>query len=1126
MATEQNVSFVFHDPSGKRWSRFQRGVQSAIVIGGIGFSLFVLSMIVLPQLPSLGLPAVSPTPDKREVSGIITGKVAARNIPFKFQRDVRDMRKDAKNINYVKSNSPVLHPKVAPRTVEGKPVVFGFYVNWDPASQASLRANITRLTHLVPEWFYIKNANGDLEDQSDKTIIAIANQAKLPILAEVNNNREGWKPEELHQILIHKDRRANLVENIYANLMEHKFAGVNIDFESLQARDRESLVQFMKELHAKLKPAGFLISESAPPDDPAYDLKRLVQYEDYLMLMVYDEHEQTSAPGPVASQAWFEKHMERLAKMLPPEKTVIGVGAYGYDWIIGESGGTEVKFSDAMAAAIANRAGIVWDDDTANPVLRYTDRIHNGAEQHEVWFLDAVTGLNQIQTIHNQGFRGVGVWRLGAEDPDLWKVLTPEKWPAEKFDTASLGTLTASRSVNHYGAGDVIGVSQQPQDGRRIVSAPPNPPDGDFSEKYETYPTYWVLDRSGDTDQKVVCLSFDDGPDPVYTPKILDILKARKVPASFFLVGVNAEANPGLVKREYAEGHELGNHTYSHPNLALTSELRTKYELMFTQRIIENAIGHSTILFRPPYNSDSEPTTAGEIIPIYRAQQYGFLTIGESIDPRDWEPGVTADRILSEIEDEKDMGHVILMHDAGGDRSATVRALPRIIDYYQKHGYQFIRVGDLVGKTRAQVMPLPSAEELRWAQIEGGAFDLKSNFKELLGVLFLSAVVLTMARSFVFSILAILQKRRAALLRFDPQFHPPVSVIIAAYNEEKVIARTVESVLANGYEQMELIVVDDGSKDGTLAVLRERFSEDRRVQILTQPNGGKSAALNNAINHSRYDILIAVDADTLFRKGTIGKLVRHFSDVNVGAVSGNARVGNRGKLLTRFQSIEYVYGFNLDRRALDLLNAITVVPGAVGAWRKDLIQWLGGFGHDTLAEDADLTIAIRRLGYKIRYEQDAIAYTEAPEDLRGLAKQRFRWAFGTLQAAWKHRDAMFVPKYGTLGFVALPSIWLFQVLLSALSPFAEVCMIIALFAGNWKIVLLYYIAFFLVELMTGFLAYALEGERPWDLTLLFFQRIYFRQLMHYVLVKSLIFALRGRLVGWGKLERRATVSET
>ncbi|MDQ6678088.1 MAG: glycosyltransferase [Acidobacteriota bacterium] len=1121
MAAEQNVSFVFHDPSGKRWARFRRTIQSAGVIGGIGLVLFVLSMIVLPSLPSLGLPAVSPTVTRKEIAGIITGRTAAHNIPFKYQRD---MRKDAKDIKYVKSNSPMLHPRTAARTAEGKPVVFGFYVNWDPASQASLRANITRLTHLIPEWFFLKNANGDLDDQTDKTIVAIAKDAKLPILAEVNNNREGWRPEELHQVLIHKERRDNLIDNIFTNLTEHKFAGVNIDFESLEAKDREPLVQFMKELRAKLKPAGFLISQSVPPDDPAYDLKRLAQYEDYLLIMVYDEHEQSSVPGPVASESWFEGQLDRLSRIVPAEKTVIGVGDYGYDWVIGESGGAEVKFSDVMAAAIANHAAIHWDEDTANPVLRYMDKMRTGAKQHEVWFLDAVTALNQIQAVSDQGFRGVGVWRLGAEDPDLWKVLKAGAWPAEKFDATVLGSLTASKTVNVYGAGDIIGISETPRDGKRVVTAPLTP-DGDYTEKFEAYPTYYVVDRSGDTDQKVICLSFDDGPDPNYTPKILDILKAKKAPASFFLVGVNAEANPSLVKREYAEGHELGNHTYSHPNIAKTSELRTKYELTFTQRIIENAIGHSTILFRPPYNADSEPATAEEIIPIYRAQQYGFLTIGESIDPRDWEPGATADKILREIEDEEDLGHIILLHDAGGDRSATVAALPRIIDYYRSHGFRFVRVGDLVGKSRAEVMPPPSAEEMRWAQIEGGAFDLKSNFKELLGILFLSAIVLTMARSFVFGILAIVQKRRAARLHFDPNFRPPVSVIIAAYNEEKVIARTVESILANGYEDLEVIVVDDGSKDETLQVLRREFASNPNVQILSQPNGGKSAALNNAIGHSKYDLLIAVDADTLFRRNTIAKLVRHFCDPTVGAVSGNARVGNRGKWITRFQSIEYVYGFNLDRRALDLLNAITVVPGAVGAWRKDLIHWLGGFGHDTLAEDADLTMAIRRLGYKIRYEQDAIAYTEAPEDLKGLAKQRFRWAFGTLQAAWKHRDAMFVPKYGTLGFIALPSIWLFQVLLSALSPFAEICMIIALFAGNWKIVLLYYMAFFVVELLTGVLAYALEGEKPWDLALLFFQRIYFRQLMHYVLVKSLIFAMRGRLVGWGKLERRATVSQ-
>jgi len=207
-----------------------------------------------------------------------------------------------------------------------------------------------------------------------------------------------------------------------------------------------------------------------------------------------------------------------------------------------------------------------------------------------------------------------------------------------------------------------------------------------------------------------------------------------------------------------------------------------------------------------------------------------------------------------------------------------------------------------------------------------------------------------------------------------------------------------------------------------------------------------------------------------------------------------------------------------------LMNAITVVPGAAGAWRKDLILRVGGFGDDTLAEDTDLTLAIRRLGYAIRYEEKAVAYTEAPEVTKDLAKQRFRWAFGTLQAAWKHRDATFNPNYGWLGWVALPSIWIFQVLLASLSPFAEVAMIVALFSGNWRIVLLYYFGLFLLELATAILAFSLERVPAWDLALLFFQRIYYRQLMYFVLAKSILYAMRGRLVGWGKLERRATVT--
>ena len=1110
-------SFVFHDPSGKRWLRFRRALQTGGIFLVILLVLFALSMTSNPQIPALGLPPVEHIPDLGEVPAIIRGERPMRNVPFK-------LRKAARNIKYVRSASPVIHPKKAARVETNQPVVFGFYVNWDPASMVSLRLYLTHLTHLSPEWLILQNAKGDLDDQSDPTVIAIAAQAKLPIVALVTNYRDGWQARDVRKILHDTDARADLINNIYSNLLEHKFAGVNIDFEDLTAADRGPLVAFMWQLHAQLAPANLLLTESVPIEDPAYDIGQLAQVADYIVPMVYDEHYQSGGPGPIASQGWFQRQIDRLGRIAPPGKIVIGMGNYGYDWTIGGSGSAEAKFGEIMAQAAASHTPVNWDGRVGNPVHRY----QAGGQKHEVWFLDAVTALNEARSVADAGFRGVAVWRLGAEDPDFWKVIVPNAWPAANYDPSQLSVLTAEKSVISYGDGDVLRIVETPRDGSRKVT---RAADGSYSERYGQMPSYYVIEARGGTRgkgpaAKTVCLTFDDGPDPRYTPAVLDILRRHHVRATFFVIGANADQNIGLIQREYGDGHDIGNHTYTHPNIALVSEERAALELSTTERIIENALGVSTVLFRPPYNADSQPQTPEEILPVLRAQKAGYVTVGERIDPRDWAKGVTADEIVSEIKSElasENPGHVILLHDAGGDRTATVAALPRILEDLQAEGYQFVPLSELVGETRAQLMPAPSVMEMRWAHIEGGAFDTQGLFKKIIGMLFLWAIYLTLARSLFYGLLAIAQKRRARHARFDAAFRPPVSVIIAAYNEAKVIRRTVESILSNGYEELELVIVDDGSKDGTLEVLRRDFGEHPHVRILTQPNGGKSRALNNAIAHARHDVLIALDADTIFRAGTIGKLVRHFANERVGAVSGNARVGNRRRWITRFQSVEYIYGFNLDRRALDRLNAITVVPGAVGAWRKDLIVKLGGFGDDTLAEDTDLTLKIRRAGYQIRYEEAAVAYTEAPEDTRGLAKQRFRWAFGTLQAAWKHRDALFVPKYGSLGFVALPSIWIFQVLLSALSPFAELAMIVALFAGNWRIVLVFYIAFFMLELLTGVMAYWLEGEKPWDLALLFFQRIYYRELMYYVVAKSLIYAVRGRVVGWGKLERRATV---
>jgi len=1107
-------TFVFHDPSGKRWQRFRRSLQTGAIFVGILLVLFVLSMAVSPQIPALGLPQVEHIPGLEDVPAIIRGERPVRNVPFK-------LRRAAGNIKYVRSASPVLHPKTAARVKTDSPIVFGFYVNWDPASMVSLRMHITHLTHLVPEWLILRNNKGDLDDQSDPTVMAIATQAKLPILALVTNYRDGWQPRDVHQILHDADARADLVDSIYSNLTEHHFAGVNIDFEELGPRDRGPFVAFMRQLRAKLEPAGLLLTESVPIDDPAYDLKQLAEVNDYLVPMVYDEHYQSGEPGPIASQAWFQKEIDRLGRIAAPAKMVVGIGNYGYDWTIGGMGSTEAKFGEVMSQAARNRVTVAWDSVMANPVFRY----QSGGRQHEVWFLDAVTGLNEARGVADGGFRGVALWRLGAEDPDVWNVLRPDGWPGTDYDGRQLAVLSAQKSVDEYGNGDVLRIVETPRDGSRRVW---RGADGRYAEQYGQAPSYYTIEATGGQgDRKVLCLTFDDGPDPRYTPAILDVLRSRGVRATFFVIGANADQNIGLVQRAYAEGHDIGNHTYTHPNIALVSDERAALELSTTERIIENALGVSTVLFRPPYNADSQPQTPEEILPVLRAQKAGYVTVGERIDPRDWVKGVSADEIVSDVRNElesaEDPGHVILLHDAGGDRSATVAALPRILDGLRAEGYRFVPLSELLGQTRAQLMPQPSGVEMRWARIEGGAFDSQGAFKKIIGMLFLWAIYLTLARSLFYGILALAQKWRTRYRRFDAAFRPPVSVVIAAYNEEKVIVRTVESILGNGYDDLELVVVDDGSRDATLEVLRRNFGARREVRILTQPNGGKSAALNHAIAHARHDILIALDADTIFRAGTIGKLVRHFAEARVGAVSGNARVGNRRRWITRFQSIEYIYGFNLDRRALDLLNAITVVPGAVGAWRKEAILRLGGFGGDTLAEDTDLTLQMRRAGYQIRYEEAAVAFTEAPEDTRGLAKQRFRWAFGTLQAAWKHRDALFVPKYGSLGFVALPSIWIFQVLLSALSPFAELAMIVALFAGNWRIVLVFYLGFFVLELLTGLVAYWLEGEKPWDLALLFFQRIYYRELMYYVVAKSLIYAIRGRVVGWGKLERRATV---
>ncbi|HKP81826.1 MAG TPA: glycosyltransferase, partial [Pyrinomonadaceae bacterium] len=608
----------------------------------------------------------------------------------------------------------------------------------------------------------------------------------------------------------------------------------------------------------------------------------------------------------------------------------------------------------------------------------------------------------------------------------------------------------------------------------------------------------------------------------------------------------NGQANPELVRRIVDEGHEVGNHSFTHPNLGEIPLSLTELELNATQRLIESEVGRSTVLFRPPYFGDAEADKPQEVEPALVAQNLGYIMVGVRIDPDDWKLPVTADQIVQRtIDRAKDAnpetrGEIILLHDSGGDRSATIEALPRLIHELKARGYRFVAVSDLAGLSRDQVMPVIPASQRVFTRADAITFFFLSTGGWVLQWTFLLGILLGLGRLFFVGSLALAQwirSRRRERINAGIDYTPFVSILVPAYNEALVIENTIRSLLASDYLRYEIIVIDDGSYDATSKVVAEKFKHEERVRLLTVANAGKASALNTGLRHARGEIVVALDADTLFAPQTVGALAHRFYDERLGAIAGNAKVGNRVNIVTRWQALEYITSQNMDRRAFASLNCITVVPGAVGAWRKDLLVEVGGFPSDTLAEDQDLTLQIRRLGYSIGYEETAIAWTEAPHDLRSLAKQRFRWAYGTLQCMWKHQDALFRRRFGTLGFIAMPNVWIFQIIFALISPVMDLMLLYVLISSafdrwqqptgysstNLQQVLLYYALFLAIDWAAACFAFLLERRERWSLLWwLFLQRFCYRQVMYYVMIKSVTMAIRGPVVGWGKLERKAT----
>ena len=1034
----------------------------------------------------------------------------------------------------------------------GRPLAIGFYVNWDDTSYASLKKNINKLDWLVPEWVRLSDdgANPLVLDFDQKAIELVRNEkpsmAILPLVQNYKN--EKWNSAILARWVASEDARQNLIRALLDMVTKNNFGGVTLDLEEIPASEQKNLFLFVQELHAEFQQRGLIVAEAVPFDNSDWDYRAYSEATDYLMLMAYDQHWATGQPGAVAGQDWFDSILKKRMAELPAAKTIICFGNYGYNWTQGEKEAEDVTFQQAVLAAnesLDSPAEIKFDAVSKNPHFSYVEA---DGKTHTIWFLDAVTAYNEIKSSNQYKPAGLALWRLGSEDPSLWQIFGAN----QQLSTDSLLSIKYGYDVDFEGTGEILQVIAEPRDGARRI----NTDEQGFitSETYDSVPSSYVIQRTGDH-PGLIALTFDDGPDPVWTPKILDILKQENVPATFFIVGENGQANPDLVKRILDEGHDIGNHSFTHPNLGEVPNKVTELELNATQRLIESLTGRSTQLFRAPYFGDAEPRTPNEVEPTVAAQRLGYISVGLHLDPGDWKlknadgTARTADDLIKEtldaaaINTPEERGQVVLLHDGGGDRSATVEALPKIIEALRNKGYRFVTTSELAGLSRDEAMPPVPQDKAFMTNVDSVFFYLVSLGGWLMKWLFILGIALGLGRVLIIGGLALAQFSRSRVreaLHFGEDFQPLVSVVVPAYNEGKVISRTIESLLASDYQNFEIIVVDDGSLDDTSQVVRENFGDHPKVKLYAKENGGKASALNYGWRRAKGEIIIALDADTIFPPQTVGALARRFADKDIGAIAGNAKVGNRINVVTKWQALEYVTSQNMDRRAFSSLNCITVVPGSVGAWRREVLEKTGGFSSDTLAEDQDLTIQVRKLGYKIGYEETAIGLTEAPDTLRGLAKQRFRWSFGTLQCMWKHKDALFQPKYGALGFMAMPNIWIFQVFFPLVSPLMDLMFVWTLIAAyinhlehlqeytqsrtNFDAVVFYYALFTLIDWLGGYFAFALEkGERKRLLGWLFLQRFGYRQIMYWVMVKSVFTAARGAIVGWGKLERKATV---
>lgn len=1122
---------IFRDDTRRRWRRLQ------VLFAALSLLLLATAILFVKTLrprPAAFLSAPVP-PAALDLNDVRARAARAANIP----------------------PSVVVPPGIAALALQGPslpikdvPAIRMAFV--DATEQEAVHAievHGAQLTHVAIEGLHVRDAEGGVLGQLPDDALKIAKDKHLKILEVLDDVRDDEpKAADVSAIGHDRARARRLATLLLAKIQADGAHGVLLalgeDDGDLDGSRRASIVE---EVYAKLKPAGFIVAVRFDGRFAPDALVKQARVADLTVVRAYNGLDPGSAPAPLAARSWSEATIDAAAKLVPLNKLVVALPTRAGGWPVHgkdlKSAGNarELQWGEVIARARTANIRPTWDPRSGNLVVALPGptgiassahvRAHpgdDGSIAMIAWLTDAATVADGMATLASKNIPHVALGNLGGEDPRVWRVLAAARDDREAIRTA-LATMPAPSEPDVIGDGVAMRVDLSQHDGKAAI---------DFgaggrveSESYELMPAAPTVIRRGKVPSRTVVLTFDDGPHEEYTGKVLDILKEEQVKAAFFVVGSRAEREPELFKRIAREGHEVGNHSFSHPDLGKISENMADLEINSTNRLLEALTGRGTVLFRPPFRSDDRPTVKEDLLAIQNGERNGMITVTSTVDPHDWarpEPEIIVDYLVRRLE--KFDGGVVLMHDGGGDRKNTVAALRPLIRTLKSRGFEFAQLHQIFGDSNIDVVN-PKVSVAPTEQVGNAVWASGTWFLRSMTFLALAALALGMFRFGALAIGALIEvtkewRERQKIRRTSRlPVHGAVSVIIPAYNESKVIERTILSVLASRGVAVEVLVMDDGSTDDTADVVSRAFYFEPRVKLHKLKNGGKARALNEGFKLASHEVVIALDADTIFLPDTIVELARKFDDPRVAAVAGRAAVGNTQHFVARWQALEYVIGQAIERRAWHLLGVVGVVPGAVGAWHRDAVLAVGGFGTDTLAEDCDLTITLQVHGWKVSYAPDAVALTEAPETVQALLKQRFRWCFGVLQTVWKHKRAMIAPPKNNpaIGLLLMPCVLACHILTPLLAPLADVAALIAIGLGHAKAVMPYMVALIVAELLLTTLAMKIDRARwslMWDWLI---NRTVYRWFLFIALTRAVFAALRGGAVGWGKLVRTGTV---